>query len=724
MSDHCCALDRATFHYGVGHVVTGWVQLPWDTQTFRIALLTGQRPLRGSFRFSARTDLDSPLGARRFGFEFQVEQKDAAHLAQEPVTLVLGSDRGGARCEKRLQPPRWAWAIETLNDYMVTGWAIDMLMAEAPAVLLLRAKGMLVTATTSLPRPDVVLSPEISALGFAVDLRELTVTGNSGGVRRCGWIEFCVGDVLNPVATLRLPQSVGRPSAIGQSLRRRMAALRATEKSLIAAQAKCDSIDCAPLTKLGNGFEAALRAPSLVAEGFELQRQQTKSGQVIAVWQNTSGGTETGLAVVCAPGLVISPSLAVLARRILAVGLVDAWYVPNGIRECSAGAQPQLAADPSASSADAGSDMAFPLLKPQLTLRLLAQSPEYAPLLLVPPGALASWRAEDGWWSLLNTIFDRIGPPSPCHDVLYAAPGSPSVYPTALSSSYKDALVSFVVPTRDNVANLAKLIASLAWLRKRYPSLEVLIVDNNSHLDTTNAFLNWISSDWIKVIRDDGDFNFSRLSNLGARSARGDLLVFCNDDIEIGPDFHLAAMTSLFDNTQVGIAGHTLIYEDGTIQHGGVVVGAYGAAANGQTAFTISQGGYFGLAALTREVSAVTGAFLVIRRSIFEEVSGFNEIDFAVNFNDIDLCLRVQKLGYTVLNTCCGTIVHAESASRSKTVDRLDREVAEVRVLRRVWQTERYADPYYSPGFDRQALPYTRPHWLQIGLPRVVGRFA
>src|SRR3546814_6073851 len=165
-------------------------------------------------------------------------------------------------------------------------------------------------------------------------------------------------------------------------------------------------------------------------------------------------------------------------------------------------------------------------------------------------------------------------------------------------------LVSLVVPSRDNVAHLATLVASAAALRRRYPALELVIVDNDSRSPTTSAFLDWSAADWLRVVQDRGGFNFSRLSNLGARAARGSVLLFCNDDIEIGPDFDLAGFAGHLAEPGIGIAGHTLLYEDGTIQHAGVVVGAYDAADRKRTAFTIEEGGYFGLARLTRSSDA------------------------------------------------------------------------------------------------------------------------
>lgn len=699
-----CGIDDAVHHHGVGHVVTGWLQLPDETQGLRLALVAGRTPLHGSFRYVPRPDLPQAPGTRAIGFEFTLAPADAPRLLQGPVTLVVGDGRGGATAERQLTPPRWAWAIETLGERAATGWAVDLLRPELPPVLLLRIGHHLVPVTAGLPRPDVELAPGVVARTFTIDLRDLPAESGIGPA--AGWIELCVGDAVNPVASLRRPDATGRRPALAALAERRAGPHRAALDGLASLQAKLTQIRTAPRTTLARGFEPAGRATSLRAGG--LARQLDASDRrAPALWLPCAA--DGALAVAAAAGLALSPALAARARRLAATSDDKSWYVPDGIREL---ARP----GPGTTS---GAPAAFPFLKPRLTDRLLAQAPDYAPLLLAPAEALDGWRPADGMPALHARLLERLGPPRPLHEVLYAAAGRPAVQQPAAPAGHgrrRQPLVSLVVPSRDNVGHLAKLLAGIARLRQRGDNLELVIVDNASRSDTTAAFLDWAKAPWIRVVHDRGGFNFSRLCNLGARRARGSVLLFCNDDIEIGGDFDLAAMIAPLREPDVGIVGHTLVYDDGTIQHAGVVVGAYDAADNGQTAFTLAEGGYFGLALATREVSAVTGAFMAVRRTVFHQLGGFNERDFAVNFNDVDLCLRAGAEGLTVLNTCCGTVVHHESVSRAGAPDRRERELAEVATLRRIWHTRYFVDPYYSPGFDRFALPYTRPRWLDIGL--------
>lgn len=757
---HQCAIEATVHHHGTGFVVTGWLRLPSSTQGFRPALIVDGRPLAGSFQYLARPDLPTEPSTQAIGFEFTLAPGEAARLLDGPVTLVVGDGRGGAVSERRLSPPRWAWQIETLGDRAATGWAVDLIRPDLPAVLLLRIGRHLVPVTGGLPRPDVELAPGVAARSFTIDLRGLPgshdgadeSSGNDAGPD-AGWVELCVGDALNPVASLRRPPADGRRPALAALVECRASNHRAALDGLTGLEAKLTQIRSLPRRELTRGFEPAARSKALRDGGLErtnderdrrdpalwqpraerravpgvATRAATGNQRDVAPcrapWLDPDAGRWVGtgresLAVVCAAGLSVAPALAARARTLAAQpDNYDAWYVPNGIRDLPR-VRPAKGSRPGA-GLDRETRSAFPFLKPRLTDRLLAQAPDYAPLLLAPAEALDGWRPADGMAALHARLLERLGPPRPLHEVLYAAAGRPAVQQPAAPAAHgrrRQPLVSLVVPSRDNVGHLAKLLAGIARLRQRGDNLELVIVDNASRSDTTAAFLDWAKTPWIRVARDRGGFNFSRLCNLGARRARGSVLLFCNDDIEIGGDFDLAAMIAPLREPDVGIVGHTLVYDDGTIQHAGVVVGAYDAADNGQTAFTLAEGGYFGLALATREVSAVTGAFMAVRRTVFHQLGGFNERDFAVNFNDVDLCLRARAEGLTVLNTCCGTVVHHESVSRAGAPDRRERELAEVATLRRIWHTQYFVDPYYSPGFDRFALPYTRPRWLDIGL--------
>lgn len=689
-----CDLETALHHHGAGYVVTGWLTTRDASSGFSVALLAGGRPLPGTLRFAPRPDLPAGPGIRSLGFELAIARAEAARLLAGPVTLAVGGPDGVATAEKRLTPPRWAWEIETVGERAVGGWAVDLLCPQVPPMLLLRAGGEVVTAVAGAVREDVELAPGVNGRAFLVELPPAPPSALPGAGAGCSgsahWAELCLGDPLNPIAGLRLPYRSGRRPAIALLSGQRAQRQRDGLSALAAIEPKYSDVACAPAARLSAGFDAVAHRP----------------GAAVAV-QHLATAPATVL--VCPPAARLAPA----AGAVLAGGEPGpaGWAIADGLHDLP----PQDAGDPA---------QAFPFLRPRPTHRLLSQAPGYAPVLRAPAAALDGWQPAEGGEALVGLLLQRLGPPSLLPGVLYALPGTPAVAPPApgLAPSLPAGpppLVSLIVPSRDNLGHLAKLVASAAALRRRYPALELVIVDNDSRAPATSAFLDFAvgaGSDWLRVVRDRGGFNFSRLSNLGARAARGAVLLFCNDDVEIGPDFDLAAFAGHLAEPDVGIAGHTLLYEDGTIQHAGVVVGAYDAADNGQTAFGIDEGGYFGLARIAREVTAVTGAFLAVRREVFAALGGFDERDFAISFNDVDLCLRAGRAGHTVLNAYCGTVHHHESVSRGRLPDRLAVEAAEVANLRRIWDTANFQDPYYSPGFDRHALPYTRPLWRRIGL--------
>ena len=657
------------------------------------------------------------------GFEFTIEARDVPRIIGAKVTLVIGDNVSGAAYEKYLDPPRWAWEIERITDHHVSGWAVDLVCPELPALLLLKSHDDVLSFPVGDPRSDTELAPGLFARDFVIRLKDKKIRDHfPTRTRDDVWLELCVGDTLRPIANLHLLRELGRPASVGAMAGRRSVDLRSALLALEKSEAKYTNIQTASLARLAHGFEPAARAWSLMNAGIRrLPGSQGGRGIPPVVWRTGEATAKTEpFVIVCAEALSVSPLLASHVKRI-ATGpgdVADAWWAPDGLHGL-----PNNGAENENAGADWGAVDGYPFMKPRLTPRVLDQAPSYAPMLITRERNLDGWAPDDGIPALTQRLLARYGAPEPTREMLYAQTSPPPMNPepTSPSALRRPQLVSLIVPTRDNVGHLAKLLAGVARLRRRAENVEVVIVDNRGQSDTTSAFFEWAACSWIRVVSDQGEFNFSRLSNEGARHAKGSVLLFCNDDIEIGSDFDLDGMTSLLEDPKVGVVGHTLVYEDGTIQHAGVVVGAYDAADNGQTAFHAADGGYFGLARLTREVSAVTAAFMAMRRSVFNDLNGFNEHDFGVNFNDVDLCLRAVRTGLTVLNTCRGTVIHHESVSRSLTPDRQRRELVEVAALRRIWRTDSFVDPYYGSNFQRFALPYTRPRWHRIGIdPSVV----
>jgi GT2 family glycosyltransferase len=187
-------------------------------------------------------------------------------------------------------------------------------------------------------------------------------------------------------------------------------------------------------------------------------------------------------------------------------------------------------------------------------------------------------------------------------------------------------------------------------------------------------------------------FNYSAINNFGVRHAHGEQLVFLNDDVEvISPDW-LTAMLEHAERPEVGAVGARLLYKDGRIQHAGVVVGINQGAAN---AFRLRNGeaSSLRLAEVVREVSAVTGACMMVRREVFDRVSGFDET-MPVIFNDVDLCLRIRQNGYVVLYTPHAQLYHFEGSTRGRRDPKRDRQIFQER-----WaQLLTSGDPYYNPN--------------------------
>lgn len=263
-------------------------------------------------------------------------------------------------------------------------------------------------------------------------------------------------------------------------------------------------------------------------------------------------------------------------------------------------------------------------------------------------------------------------------------------------------LVSVIVPTRDHADMLARTMAGLLG-RTDYPSLEVLLVDNGSEDPEAVSLLKQLAQGKrVRVLRRPGPFNYSALNNDAVREATGDLVLLLNNDIDvIHPDW-LREMVSHAIRPGVGAVGAKLLYPDGSVQHGGIAVGMFGVA-NHQFLHDPGDGpGYAGHLALARNVTAVTGACLLVRRDRYLEVGGLNEASLPVAFNDVDLCLKLVERGYRNVWTPHARLYHLESASRG--ADTMGRKAVrfkrEVAYMRERWGATLDNDPYWSANFS------------------------
>ena len=263
-------------------------------------------------------------------------------------------------------------------------------------------------------------------------------------------------------------------------------------------------------------------------------------------------------------------------------------------------------------------------------------------------------------------------------------------------------LVSIIVPTRDRADLLGMCIEGLLH-RTDYPAMELLIVDHESKLPETIELFQKLKSDpRVRILSFAGVFNYSAINNFAVSQAKGSLIGLVNNDIDvIHPDW-LSEMVSLAVLDDVGAVGAKLLYPDGSVQHGGVVLGVGGVANHFNHKAARSDIGYFGRNVLTSSVSAVTGACLVVRKSVYDEVQGLNEVDLPVAFNDVDFCLRVKQKGYRNVWTPHAELYHHESASRGpeSTPEKQARFQREVNYMMATWETELRHDPYYNDNFS------------------------
>ena len=272
--------------------------------------------------------------------------------------------------------------------------------------------------------------------------------------------------------------------------------------------------------------------------------------------------------------------------------------------------------------------------------------------------------------------------------------------------------VSLIIPTRDRLALLRPCIDGLLH-RTDYPDLEIVIVDNESREPETLAYLGALADTrGVRVIRVEGAFNFSRLNNEGVKAASGTVVGLVNNDIEVIESKWLREMVSHAARPGVGAVGAMLLYPDDTIQHAGVILGIGGVAGHIYKRLSRGHAGDFGRAALVQNLSAVTAACLVVRRDLYVETGGLNDVDLPVAFNDIDLCLRLRERGYLNLWTPFAKLYHLESASRGPddTAQRRPGFAKERAYMEERWSDVISNDPYYNPNLslttERPALAF------------------
>lgn len=243
--------------------------------------------------------------------------------------------------------------------------------------------------------------------------------------------------------------------------------------------------------------------------------------------------------------------------------------------------------------------------------------------------------------------------------------------------------IAVIIPTRDRLELLRRCVTSIEETTS-YRSFEIVVVDNGSRDEETLRYLRSLSG---TVLPYPHEFNFSKIVNFAAEWTDADHLVILNNDTEVISAEWLEAMLEHGQRPEVAAVGARLLYPNGRPQHEGILVGAgTGSAAN------LADSDYFAMGTTARNVSAVTGACMLVRRAVFWELGGFEE-RLRVAFNDVDFCLRAREKGYLVVYTPHAVLYHHESATRGRLHPREDE-----RLFRRRWGAVR--DPYYNPNLD------------------------
>ena len=267
----------------------------------------------------------------------------------------------------------------------------------------------------------------------------------------------------------------------------------------------------------------------------------------------------------------------------------------------------------------------------------------------------------------------------------------------------EEPLVSILIPNKDHTDDLDVCLNSF-FERADYQNYEFIIIENNSVLPETFAYYEKIEKehDNVKVVYWEAGFNYSAINNFGFKFAKGDYIMLLNNDVElITPDI-FQSMLGFCMRPEVGIVGAKLLYNDHTVQHAGVLVGAGGLADHVFKGIHEDDPGYMGRAISSQDVSAVTAACLLVKRSIYEEVGGLEE-EFQVAFNDVDFCLKVRKAGYLIVYDADVKLFHYESKSRGMedTTDRFIRFGNEMMLLNSKWDIlSTFVDPYYNPNLS------------------------
>lgn len=274
----------------------------------------------------------------------------------------------------------------------------------------------------------------------------------------------------------------------------------------------------------------------------------------------------------------------------------------------------------------------------------------------------------------------------------------PNTYRNQWQLPSPNPLVSIIIPTRDAFSHLKNCVESIID-KTSYSRFEIIIINNQSICPDALEYIDKINElDFVHVYDWNEPFNYSKINNFAVELAKGSVLCLLNNDVEVINDEWLTEMVSHAVRKDIGCVGAKLIYPNDTIQHGGVILGIGGVAGHSHKYFSRHDNGYFSRLKLVQNMSAVTGACLVLRKNVFDHVGGLDAENLAVAFNDVDLCLKVQARGYRNLWTPYAELYHHESISRGAddNIIKRNRAKKEAVYMREKWNDILDNDPAYN----------------------------
>lgn len=269
-------------------------------------------------------------------------------------------------------------------------------------------------------------------------------------------------------------------------------------------------------------------------------------------------------------------------------------------------------------------------------------------------------------------------------------------------------LISILIPNKDHASDLRRCIESITDLSS-YDNYEIIIIENNSETDEIKDYYKTLEMHpKVKVVTYEGDFNYSKINNFGATYASGEYLLLLNNDTQVISRNWIEELLMYAQRDDVGAVGCMLYYPDYTIQHAGIVLGmgAHRTAGHSHYGMAKENLGYMGRLCYAQNVSAVTGACLMVKKSLFDSVGGLSE-DLAIALNDVDLCLKLREKGLLNVFTPFAQLFHFESASRGSDVtaqasqENAQRYNRECDLFKERWKKVLEAgDPYFNPNFS------------------------